>query len=305
MQITEVLSRLCVLSSLVVAVPAFAASPINVWVRGVGNYGTTTADPPKQGLKSIDLDKLPQQQGQRTDTQYGTAAFYRGVALRDVIASYAPPQGTDTVLVHFHNGMIVPLPYREERAMARLDPLIATGRAATAAGPYSGEFPPVSKAVEGFADIRQVAFSGNKMVVKERWHPDQTEQGMANFTPWAITGSVIGLEFVDGTAYFRQFLPNAEVRPGFEIFRQNCQFCHGVRKVGASYGWDYATPLPLHTYRSDAQRLYMHIHYRVEYKQTWQMMPALKHVTEAEAGLLWRWMQAVSGAPITRYTPTH
>ncbi len=65
-----------------------------------------------------------------------------------------------------------------------------------------------------------------------------------------------------------------------------------------------ASPLPLHTYRSDANKLYMHIAFRVEYKQTWQMMPALKHVTEAEAGLLWQWMRAASSAPLTRYSPT-
>ena len=28
------------------------------------------------------------------------------------------------------------------------------------------------------------------------------------------------------------------------------------------------------------------------------------NVTEAEAGLLWQWMRAVSTAPLTRYTPT-
>lgn len=284
--------------------PAWAEHPLPLWTRAPGLYGQTTPDPAKLNPKTIDLDTLPQQEGQRADVQYGSSAYYRGVALADLIQKYEPPSGADTVLLHFHNGMVVPLPFREGRAMSRLNPLIALAHKSRPEAAYSAEFPPVSKSVEGYADIRQVSFRDNKLVVSDRYHPDLKEGASANFTPWTTTGSLTGIEFVEASAYYRQFVPSAELRPGFALFQQNCQFCHGVRKVGASYGWDYATPLPLHTYRSDATKLYMHIAFRVEYKQTWQMMPALKHVTEAEAGLLWQWMRAVSTAPITRYTPT-
>ena len=209
------------------------------------------------------------------------------------------------VLLHFHNGMIVPLPFRDARAMKRLDPLIALGRSAAADAPYLAEFPPIDRSVEGYADVRQVTFAGNKLVVSERWHPELSAQAIESFSPWQTTSSLTGIEFVEANAYYRQFLPTADVRPGFEIFRHNCQFCHGVNKVGASYGWDYATPLPLHTYRSNPERLYMHIHYRVEYKATWQKMPALKHVTESEAALLWQWMRAASSAPTPMAAPPH
>ncbi len=283
---------------------AVAGHPINVWLRGAGSYGQPGQEPPKLNPQTLDLDTLPQTEGQRSDVQYGSSAYYRGVALSDLIQKYGPPMGADLVLLHFHNGMIVPLPFREGRAMARLSPLIALLRKSKADAPYVADFPPVNKSVEGFADIRQVAFAGNKLVVGDRWHPDLKEGASANFSPWTTTGSLVGVEFVEGSAYYRQFVPTAELRPGFAVFQQTCQFCHGVRKVGASYGWDYATPLPLHTYRSDPSKLYLHIAFRVEYKQTWQMMPALKHVTEAEAGLLWQWMRAVSTAPLTRYTPT-
>lgn len=292
--------------SLGISAQAWAANPIEVWVRAPGSYaqGGEGPIPAKASLKTIDLDKLPQQQGQRADAQYGSSAFYRGVALRDVIRAYVPPNGVDVALLHFTNGMIVPIPFRENRVMERLDPLIATGRSTTAQGPFAAEFPPINKQLEGYADIRQVTFIGNKLVVAERYHPEVGESAKESFSPWATTGSLTGIEFAENSAYYRQFRPDPAVMQGYEVFRGSCQFCHGVRKVGARYGWDFAQPLELHTYRSNPMSLYLHIRYRVEYKMTWQQMPALKHISEEEAGHLWRWMRAVSTAPINRYTPT-
>lgn len=304
MRITEFLPAIGLFGLLAAPALAWADHPVTLWTRAPGQYGQTGAEPAKLNPKTIDLDSLPQQEGQRSDVQYGSPAYYRGVALADLIQKYEPPLGADTVLLHFHNGMLVPLPFRESRSMTRLAPFIAVARKTRVDAPYVAEFPPINKSVEGYADIRQVSFAGNKLVVSDRNHPDLKEGGSENFTPFSTTGSLTGIEFVEGSAYDRQFVPSAEQRPGFAVYHQTCQFCHGVRKVGASYGWDYATPLPLHTYRSDASKLYLHIAFRVEYKQTWQMMPALRHVTEAEAGLLWQWMRAVSTAPLSRYTPT-
>lgn len=287
------------------AAPADAASNVEVWVRTAGSYGADNVAPPKTAAKTIALDKLPQQQGQRNDPQYPNPAYYRGVPLREVIAQYAPPPQLDLLLLRFRNGMIVPLPFRDEKTMSRLDPLIALGISANPQGPFSAEFPPITSHAEGYADLRKVVFSDNKIVVKDRWHPDFPEAAQANFTPWALPDSLAGIEFAESAAYYRQFVPTAAVRPGFELFRSSCQYCHGVRKVGARFGWDYAQPIELHTYRSDAARLYYHIHYRVEYKATWSQMPALPHITEDQAGLIWQWMKSVSTTPITRYTPTH
>jgi mono/diheme cytochrome c family protein len=284
---------------------AEAATNIELWVRQPGTYGSGAQEPKKGAPKVLDLDKLPQQQSQKADVQYGGSAYYRGVSLREVIAQYAPPPQVDLALLHFKNGMIIPLPFREERAMSRLDPLVAVSMSASEGGPFTTEFPPLSKKVEGYVDIRQVSFSGNKLVVKDRWHPDVPEAAQAHFTPWATADSLTGIEFAETSAYYRQFLPSAAERLGWERFRESCQFCHGVRKVGASFGWDWAQPIELHTYRSDPQKLFYHVRYRVEYRQIWEQMPALKHITEEDAGHLWRYMRAVSTAPITRYTPTH
>lgn len=299
------LSQTIAAALFLVTTPAAAANTVDAWVRTPGNYGTGNKEPAKTNLKTLAVDQLPQQQGQRSDAQYGNSGYYRGVALRDLIAQYNPPAQVDLLLLHFHNGMIVPLPFRDDKAMSRLEPLVALGIGAAAQGPFKAEFPPITARVEGYADIRKVEFGGNKLVVKERWHPDVPEAAQAEFSPWATIDSLTGIEFAESNAYYRQFIPTAEVRPGFEVFRQSCQYCHGVRKVGANFGWDYAQPIELHTYRSDPARLYYHIHYRVEYTHTYSQMPALKHVTEDQANLLWRWMKSVTTAPMTRYTPTH
>lgn len=287
------------------AAPAAAQTNIEVWVRTAGSYGTGSVEPAKTAPKTVSIDKLPQKQLQRSDAQYGKTAYYRGVLLRDVIAQYNPPANIDLLLLRFRNGMIVPLPFRDDKTVSRLEPMIALSMSASAEGPYSSDFPPITSQTEGYADLRQVAFSGNKVVVKDRYHPEVAEVAQATFSPWSLPDSLVGIEFVESAAYYRQFLPNPEVRAGLELFRGSCQFCHGVRKVGARFGWDYAQPIELHTYHSDPARLYYHIRYRVEYKATWSQMPALKHITEEQAGLIWQWMRSVSTAPITRYTPTH
>jgi mono/diheme cytochrome c family protein len=290
---------------LTTSAPSAAATNVEVWVRTAGTYGTGNVEPPKTTPRTLVLDKLPQQQGQRSDAQYGNTAFYRGVLLRDAIAQYAPPSGLDLLLLHFRNGMIIPLPFREDKAMNRLEPLIAVGISVSPQGPFSSDFPQINSQTEGFVDVPRVVFSGNKVVVKDRWHPDLPESAQGGFSPWALADSLIGIEFAESAAYYRQFVPTAEVRPGMELFRSSCQFCHGVRRVGASFGWDYAQPVELHSHRSDPARLYYHIRYRVEYKATWTQMPALKHITEEQAGVIWQWLKSVSTLPITRYTPTH
>ena len=59
---------------LVGAAPCAAVTNLEVWVRTAGSYGSGNVEPPKTAPKALVLDKLPQQQGQRSDAQYGNAA---------------------------------------------------------------------------------------------------------------------------------------------------------------------------------------------------------------------------------------
>ena len=113
------------------AVPAAAQTSIEVWVRTAGSYGTGSVEPAKTAPKTVPIDKLPQKQLQRSDVQYGKTAYYRGVLLRDVIAQYNPPANVDLLLLRFRNGMVVPLPLRDEAWLKRLRPFVALGSAPT------------------------------------------------------------------------------------------------------------------------------------------------------------------------------
>lgn len=289
-------------ASLLMSAAAAAAPSVDVWVRTPGTYGSGT-DPAGTRLVTLELDRLPQQQVQRMDAQYGSSFYYRGVPLQKLVAQYKPPQQLDLLLLHFRNGMSVPLPFRDVRVMARLNPLVALETATSAEGPFSGRFPPVSKHIEEYVDVPQVMFTGNKIVVSESWHPDLPEAAQASFTPWMTTDTLVGIEFADSRAYYRQFESSPEARPGLTVYRQNCQYCHGVRKVGASFGGDFAQPIALYKHRQDPYRLFYHIHYRIDSRPTLEQMPVLKHVSEEDAQQLWRFMRAMSTADPTPYAP--
>jgi hypothetical protein len=83
---------------------------------------------------------------QRFDAQYGASYAFRGIALTTVIASFAPDPALDVAILHFANGMAVPVPFRDVAAMKRLDPFIARGMETHPKGPVRANF---------FPDIRR------------------------------------------------------------------------------------------------------------------------------------------------------
>ena len=120
------------------------AATVQAWVLGPGRYGSG-ADPAPINLKTIELDALPQRQAQRMDIQYGAAYSYRGVPLRELISHYGPPDQTDLLLLYFRSGMVVPLPFRDTRALERLNPLIALQMSTTADGALQPHFPWINR----------------------------------------------------------------------------------------------------------------------------------------------------------------
>jgi hypothetical protein len=89
------------------------------------------------------------------------------------------------------------------------------------------------------------------VVVKELWHPFVPERSSASFSTWSFVDSLTGIEYVRREAWYGMFQPrhDSKSRAGFEVFYGYCQFCHGIRGVGADYGWDYVDPVPLFQYR--------------------------------------------------------
>jgi mono/diheme cytochrome c family protein len=278
------------------------ATTIDIWVRG---NGPTTGDAPPRGrAQSLNLDTLPLVEGERFDAQYEGKRVFRGIALASVIERFAPDPSLDLAILHFANGMAVPVPFRDAAAMKRLDPFIARGMETHRKGAVKTDFFTDIRKKGTMADARPIVFHGNKVVVAERWHPVLAAGAEATFSPWAHVDSLANIELVAAAPYYRQFEAGAElpVKAGLAVFQQTCQFCHGVRKVGAKFGWDFVDPTPLYSYRKPSRNLFYHIAYKpLDAAERGLMMPALKSMTEQDAAKLWVWMRAIATNPMAPY----
>jgi mono/diheme cytochrome c family protein len=108
--------------------------------------------------------------------------------------------------------------------------------------------------------------------------------------------SLVGIELVNAAAYNSMFDLEPKRAAGLALYRQSCQFCHGVRQVGAKFGPDFVDPLPVHEWRKPARRLYWHMTYRrLDAVERGEMMPALKYMTKQDASEVWSWLRAAAG----------
>lgn len=285
------------------AAPPGTGNVVELWVRGTTPQ--LADDTPRARTQVVDLDQLPLATVNRFDAQYAQSRPYRGIPLEVLLDQFHPEPALDLVILHFANGMAVPLPFRDAAAMKRLSPFLARGVAPRRDQPVIiGQFPALPKRFAR-TDVRPISFAGNKLVMAGWWHPYLGDKVKPIFSPWSHTDSLVSIEFVEAGPYYRQFDvdSSAEVQRGLAIFRQTCQFCHGARKVGARYGWDFVEPMPVYTYRKDTNLLY-HVSYRpLDAAERGLMMPALRFMTREDAGMLWTWLKAVATKPMPPYQP--
>jgi mono/diheme cytochrome c family protein len=284
--------------------PGDGTSSIDVWVRRPGAPGL--GDGARDRLRSLNVDDLPLVEANRVDVQYHGAFVYRGIALQAIIQTYAPPAGSDLALLHFSNGMQIPLAFRDAGLMNRLTPFLARGMRLGPKGPMQiGRFPKVSRPRSGFVDARPIIFVGNKLVVGDRGHPDVPAAAREVLSPWAEADTLTGIEFVSRAAYYAQFEvdPDPAVKAGQQLFTQSCQFCHGVRQTGAGFGWDFVEPTPIAEHRG-ARNFFLHVKYKpLDAGARGLRMPALSYMSENDAQSLWLWLKAVAQRPLRPYAP--
>jgi hypothetical protein len=284
------------------AAPAAGPSVVEIWVRGGGPVQGDQA--PRGRTQRVVLDKLALVDGKRFDAQYGGQRAVRGIALASVIDGFAPDPSLDLAILHFANGMAVPIPFRDADAMKRLDAFVARGMETHPGGPVRAGFFPDIRRKGATEDPRPIVFSGNKVVVAVLWHPAVAAAAQPAFSPWRHTDTLAGIELVTAKAYYKQFdVGGGEmVERGLAVFQQSCQFCHGVRKVGAKFGWDFVEPNPIWSFHRPAKNLFLHVAYKpLDAAERGLMMPAMRFMSQDDAGLLWRWLKAIATTPMPAY----
>ena len=90
---------------------------------------------------------------------------------------------------------------------------------------------------------------------------------------------------------------------GHRVFQQSCGFCHGVRDVGASFGWDVVDPVPLHDWRAPASLYHRVTQRSLQSAERGERMPALRHLGVNEVEALWRYLQYLDEVPPLPYRP--
>jgi hypothetical protein len=281
-----------------------AAPPgaIEIWVRGPGPMQGDQA--PRARTQRVELDRAPLVDGKRFDAQYGGPRAMRGIALASVIDGFKPDPSLDLAILHFANGMAVPVPFRDAEAMKRLDPFIARGMETHPGGPVRAGFFPAIRRKATTEDPRPIVFAGNKIVVAALWHPAVAAAAQPKFSPWRHTDTLTDIELVAAKPYYHQFeVGGGEfAERGLAVFRQSCQFCHGVHRVGAKFGWDFVEPAPIWTVHPQPKNLFLHVAYKpLDATERGLLMPAMSFMSQDEAALLWRWLKAAATNPMPAY----
>ncbi|MEZ4743877.1 MAG: hypothetical protein R3B45_15770 [Bdellovibrionota bacterium] len=264
---------------------------ISIWVRKSGSY-IDGGNPGKLNQITISQPSLSKKiRALRIyDAQYDKDMQYRGVYLSQVLDGYPKKAGVDTALLHFANGMIIPITTSKDLKNIFIALSYKKNKK------WSYDFPQLEKIDDIYyrKDPNPTKFFGNKVVNLAEKKLNKGK--INNFSPWNHCNSLIGIELVNENAYFNQFeiSKDKEIIAGFEVFKARCQFCHGVKQVGASFGWDYADPLKISKKRGK-KNLHFFVKYpkATAFKQGLQM-PNQIDVTEKETDQLWKWIDLIS-----------
>ncbi len=278
---------------------AVAGPDLTVWSRAPGDH---TLGLGRLAARTVDLGRLPPVETTRADIQYGAARTYLGVPLGSILATHPAPGDADTAVLHFANGMEVPVPLRPPDGNRQV---VFVALAWKDGGQWSVAFPPVFKDGDE-SDRRPIRFGANKVVVGVAAHPMVGKVHAATYSPWLHADTLTGIEYVSLSAWQGQFdvAPrNPAAARGFAVFTQTCQMCHGVRGVGARFGWDLVEPMPAIERHPTAVDVLFHLRHRANPKERGLMMPALGSMSEADADALRVWLKALAGAPLRPYRP--
>lgn len=299
--------------SLWLATPAIAEDKsvnfsINMWKRGRGNHEMKAIE--KAYLVSFSPlnKKLKIRERSLYDPQYEKTRTYRGVYLTEILKQYAVDLGdNDAYLLHFNNGMMIPL---EIKNPIKNKVFIATAFLdKESKSQWSQEFPNMEKKdeIRYFRDPNPTKFKGNKVVVplskNQLYFKDKKGKLVARFTPWMHVSSLTGIEFINLKRYQNQFniSSSTDLKRGYSVFSSRCQYCHGVKGVGASFGWEFGGPIKISKKRN-SEGLHLFVKYpKADSLQMGLKMPNQIDLKPEDTDSLWKWIEAVESKPLKAY----
>jgi len=283
------------------AAPAFASgdgSKVEVWTRKPGIYASVP-NPDKGDLTTADLTSVASKPRLIMDAQYEKKIKIKGTTLAALLAKRSRPAGADMILLHFKNGMIIPI------SGSAAEKCVTIAHSIESDGKWTSSFPAVTRPDKSEREIKSILFTGNKAIYTCAKYLAPPSRTAPKISPWLHTDSLVGIEFAVMDAYYAQFDAGKTMAPmhGKDVFLARCQFCHGIRQVGARSGWDFVEPLPAYE-RRPAPVLENHVKYPKAYAAEMGLrMPHQRDVTEAEIKDLWSWLEAVVKNKTKPYKP--
>lgn len=275
-------------------------SKLTLWSRKTGPHHNTP-NPPRINEKTLNIWELKPLRKKMFDAQYNRQETYLGVPLTKVLSQYKKQPHDDTIILHFANQMAVMLDLGGVE-LRELSPFIALQRCSRPSS-CDKDFPTISKddVDSPYQDPRPIAFNSGKLSVLNLRHQDLINPQNPIFSPWKYVDTLIGIEYVNKKAYKKQFSFGEE--DGEQVFWHRCQFCHGVRLIGARMGWDFVNPLPIFEKRRP-EVLLNHVKYpKTRAKQMGLMMPPQSDIELPEAETLWKWLKEAAQKPSPEYQP--
>jgi hypothetical protein len=281
---------------------------IPTWTRQAGDYEMGN-DVPRKDEGLLQTPASSAIIFRALDAQYGQQMRYRGFILNQTLVEKMP-SSADAALLHFENGIQIIVERKDIEKGVRdrayqLFLAIEVEDESKSKGlqKFSSEFPAISRKDERFRDPRPITFTWNKLVVGKKWIGSKGKNAEKGFSPWKHVSSLSGIEWIDVTAYRNQFSVKGADSKGLQVYLQRCSSCHGVKKIGSTYGWDFVDPLPIYEKRSVGS-LFSHVKYpKGNPIQMGMHMPHQPDFTESEAEHLWGWLRSVSKHRLRKYTP--
>lgn len=275
---------------------------IDIWTRQKGDH--FAAKVPRQGAIAVEMNGMTFNEVTHHDIQYNKELTFRGLPLSDVVRLYKPwVRGMDLVILHFKNGMVLPVG-RDD--LLKKGEIFLALEFKNAAGQWVTEFPKAQVPGTAPEEKQFITFAGNKLVASRKWLQAMEQEGKhQQFNPWRHFDSLVGLEIVDPAAYYNQFRLAGDKKDSYFgrlVYIDRCQFCHAVGGVGARYGTDFLKPQPV-SKRQNAAALFAHVSSHETKKDTKIRMPHQPDFTEKEARDLWQWLDAAGRGALSSYEP--